>query len=87
MIDCYYEFHEGSKLFDQPIRFAFIRGYHPKDATTGMKILYNTCYQMSIRMWIENANGLVLAKEHGLDVHKKCDPKELTWLKLQAREL
>jgi hypothetical protein len=87
MIDYYYEFPEGTKLFDQPVRFAFQRGYHPEDSTTGEKYLQNACFQMARRIWLENANGLTLVREHGRDVHKKCQPKELTWIKLQAKEL
>ena len=87
MIDYYYEFPEGTKLFDEPVRYAFQRGYHPEDCTTGEKILHNACFQMSCRIWLENANGLTLVREYGVDVHVKCDSKIMTWIKLQAREL
>jgi hypothetical protein len=42
---------------------------------------------MASRIWLENANGLTLVREYGRDVHKKCQPKKLTWIKLQAKEL
>jgi hypothetical protein len=41
----------------------------------------------STRVWLENANGAVLVRQHGRDIHEKIQPKELTWIKLQAREL
>jgi len=28
-----------------------------------------------------------LVREHDRDCHQKCDPRVLTWIKLQAREL
>ena len=88
MIDYYFEFPEGTKLFDRPVgRYAFLRGYHPDESSTGMKIIHNYCYRMSVRTWIENANGLVLAREHGREIHKKCPPRQMTWIKLQAQEL
>jgi hypothetical protein len=87
MIDYYYEFPVGTKLFNEPVRYAFQRGYHPEDCTTGSKILHNACFQMASRIWLENANGLTLVKEYGRDVHKKCQPMEMTWIKLQAKEL
>lgn len=87
MIDYYYEFPEGTKLFDNGIRYAFQRGYHPEECSTGEKILHNTCFQLALRVWLENANGLTLVREFNQDVHRKCLPKELTWIKLQAREL
>ena len=56
MIDYYYEFPVGTKLFNEPVRYAFQRGYHPEDCTTGAKILHNACFQMASRIWLENAN-------------------------------
>ena len=87
MIDYYYEFPEGSKFLGESVRFAFQRGYHPDLRDMSQRVIRNEAYGNAIRMWIENANGLVLVREHGLNVHKKCDSKELTWIKLQAREL
>ena len=87
MIDYYYEFPESTKLLGEPVRFAFQRGYHPEDCTTGEKILHNACFQMARRIWLENANGLTLVREYGVDVHVKCDPKIMSWIKLQAKEL
>ena len=87
MIDYYYEFPEGTRLFDQSVRYAFQRGYHPEESSTGAKILHNACFQMASRIWLENANGLTLVQEYGREVHKKCRPKAMTWIKLQAREL
>lgn len=87
MIDYYYEFAKGTKLYDQGVRYAFQRGYHPESCTTGEKVLHNTCFQLALRVWLENNNGLTLVKEYGREVHQKCDPKIMTWIKLQAREL
>jgi len=87
MIDYYYEFPEGTELFSQSVRYAFQRGYHPEESSTGAKILHNACFRMASRVWLENANGLTLVQEHGREVHKRCHPKEMTWIKLQAREL
>jgi hypothetical protein len=87
MIDYYYEFPVGTKLFNEPVRYAFQRGYHPEDCSTGTKILHNACFQMASRIWLENANGLTLVREYGRNVHKKCWRMEMTWIKLQAKEL
>ena len=87
MIDYYYEFPEGMTLFNEPIRYAFQRGYHPEDCSKGEKMMHNFCFQRAERIWLENANGLVLVRENGRDVHRKCHPKEMTWIKLQAQEL
>ena len=87
MIDYYYEFPQGTLLFGEPVRYAFQRGYHPEESTSGARILHNACFQMARRIWLENANGLTLVQEYGREVHKKCQAKEMTWIKLQAREL
>jgi hypothetical protein len=87
VIDYYYEFPEGTKLFDQPTRYAIQRGYHPEYSNHYQRSLHQHCYEYASRMWLENANGAVLIRMHGRDVHEKIQPKELTWIKLQAREL
>jgi hypothetical protein len=87
MIDYYYEFPAGSTLFDQPTRYAIQRGYHPEYSTSYQRSLHGQCYEHASRIWLENANGAVLVRQHGRDTHKKIQPKELTWIKLQAREL
>lgn len=87
MIDYYYEFEKGSKLFGESIRYAFQRGYHPEDCTNLEKELHNTCFINATRIWLENANGLTLVRQYGRDVHIKCNPKIITWLKLQSKEL
>ena len=87
MIDYYYEFPEGSRIFGEPVRYAIQRGWHPDAWDYDQLALRNICYANATREWIENANGLTLVREYGLDVHVKCDPKIMTWIKLQAREL
>lgn len=87
MIDYYFEFNPGTEIMNEPTRFAVMRGYHPDEATLGLKIVHNTCYKLALRVWVENANGIALVREHDRDCHKKCDPAVLTWIKLQAREL
>jgi len=87
MIDYYYEFPEGSKIFGEPVRYAFQRGYHPDLSDMSQRLIRNEAYANATRMWVENANGITLVREYGLDVHKRDDPRMLTWLKLQAREL
>jgi hypothetical protein len=87
MIDCYFEFEPGTKIMHEPTHYAVLRGYHPDEATMGLKIVHNTCYKLAVRVWVENANGLTLSREYGRDVHKPCRPREMTWIKLQAREL
>jgi hypothetical protein len=87
MIDYYYEFPIGTRVFDQPTRYALLRGYHPEEASTSQHLFHNQCYTEATRVWLENANGAVLVREHGQDVHEKIHPKEMTWIKLQAREI
>ena len=87
MIDYYYEFPPGYKVFDQPVRYAFQRGYHPEQSTQYQRSLHGHCYQHATRIWLENSNGATLIRMYGRDVHEKIQPKELTWIKLQAREL
>jgi hypothetical protein len=87
MIDYYYEFPQGMKMFDQPTRYAIQRGYHPEYSTQYQRTLHGQCYEHATRIWLENANGAVLIRQHGRDIHEKIQPKELTWIKLQAREI
>lgn len=87
MIDYYYEFPQGTKFLGEQVRFAFQRGYHPDFPDTTQATIRNEAYQLAINEWIENANGLTMVRENGRIVHKRCDPKTMTWIKLQAREL
>lgn len=87
MIDFYYEFPEGSKVFDQPVRYGLLRGWHPDHLDSYQHTLHNQCYTHAHRLWAENANGITLIRENGRDVHSKISPKEMTWIKLQAKEL
>lgn len=87
MIDYYYEFPTDSKLFGTVTKYAIQRGYHPEESDVYQVVLHQNCYMNALRIWIENANGLTLIREYGRDIHKKCDPKIMTWIKLQAREL
>jgi hypothetical protein len=87
MIDYYFEFEPDTEIMHEPTHYAILRGFHPDDATLGLKIVHNTCYKLAVRVWVENANGITLVREHDRDCHQKCDPRVLTWIKLQAREL
>ena len=87
MIDYYYEFPEGFKIFDEPTRFALFRGYHPEEASTTQHLFHGQCYINARRIWLENANGALLIRINGRDVHEPIHPKEMTWIKLQAREI
>lgn len=87
MIDFYYEFPEGSKVFDQPVRYGLLRGWHPDQIDSYQHTLHSQCYVNASRIWLENANGISLVRELGRDIHKKISPKEMTWIKLQAKEL
>lgn len=87
MIDFYYEFPDNTLLFDRPTRFAFMRGYHPEEASTTQHLLHSQCLISASRVWLENANGAVLVKIGRHDVHESINPRELIWIKLQAREI
>lgn len=87
MIDYYYEFPEGTRLFDQDVRYGLQRGYHPEDADQYQQRLHSECYVNASRIWLENANGAVLVRHQGRDLHERVDPRELIWIKLVAREL
>lgn len=87
MIDYYYEFPEGSRILSESVRYGFLRGYHPDLKQSIIYAIHEECYKYATRIWIENANGLTLVREHGQDVHKRSDPKIMTWIKLQAKEI
>jgi hypothetical protein len=87
MIDYYYEFPEGTKLLDQPVQYGIQRGYHPEESDRYQQMLHSHCYIQAKKIWLENANGMILVRNNGRDVHERIDPKEMTWLKLLAREL
>jgi hypothetical protein len=87
MIDYYYEFPQGMKMFDQPAQYAIQRGYHPEYSTEYQRTLHGQCYEHASRIWLENANGAVLVRTNGRNVHEKIQPRELIWIKLQAREI
>ncbi len=87
MIDYYYEFEPGHKIFGLPSRYALLRDYHPEESSTSQHLFHSQCYINATRIWLENANGALLVRRNGRDVHEKIHPKELTWIKLQAREI
>ena len=87
VIDYYYEFNDGATVFDQPVRYGLQRGYHPEEADQYQQMLHSHCYIQAKKIWLENANGMILVRQDGRDVHKKIDLKEMTWIKLLAREL
>ena len=87
MIDYYYEFPEGSDVLGETVRYAFMRGYHPDDDSEARQMLHGQCYVASSRVWLENANGAVLIRANGRDVHHQINARELTWIKLQARDI
>lgn len=87
MIDYYYEFEPNCHVFGQPVRFAVQRGYHPELSDTHQRLLHQACYQNALRIWLENDNGITMVRQFGIDTHQRCPAKEITWIKLQAREL
>jgi hypothetical protein len=87
VIDYYYEFAENIRLFDQPVRYGLQRGYHPEESDQYQRMLHSHCYIQARRIWLENANGMVLVRCNGRDVHEQTDSREMTWIKLLAREL
>ena len=87
MVDYYFEFDPETEIFHKLTRFAVLRGFHPDEASLGLKIVHNTCYKLARRIWVENANGIALVRENDRDCYKRCDSAMLTWIKLQAREL
>jgi len=87
MIDYYYEFQEGTKIEGRPLRYGLQRGYHPEESGAYQHLLHSHCYTSSRRIWLENANGMILVRENGRDVHQRINHKEVAWIKLVAREL
>ena len=87
MIDYYYEFSERSDVLDDAVRYGFMRGYHPDDDSEARQMLHGQCYVTASRVWLENANGAVLIRANGRDVHHRVNARELVWIKLQAREI
>jgi hypothetical protein len=87
MIDYYYEFPEHTRLLDRPIRYAFMRGYHPDEATTRQHLFHSQCMIEASRVWLENANGMALIRQSGRDVYEKINHREMIWIKLLAQEL
>jgi hypothetical protein len=87
MIDYYYEFAPDTQWQGQPIRYGFQRGLHPEDSPESLRHLHNHFYQRSTRVWIENANGMTLIRRQGRDVHEPINHGEVSWIKLQARDL
>lgn len=85
MIDYYFEFVPGAELYD--FRYGFIRGYHPDQVTWDQQMRHGFLWTGSSRIWLENANGAVLVKVGRREVHERINPRELAWIKLQAREI
>ena len=88
MIDYYYEFPPGMKLFDQDVRYGFLRGFHPEDASVTLSRFHSKCFENASRVWLENSNGTNLVK-NGRDwyISERVNHRELTWIKLQAKNL
>jgi hypothetical protein len=87
MIDYYYEFTDGTDVLGDAVRYAFMRGYHPDDDSAARQMLHGQCYVTASRVWLENANGAVLVRRGRRDVHEPINSRELTWIKLLAREI
>ena len=87
VIDYYYEFSRDLDHDGQKIKYGLQRGYHPEEADQYQQMLHGHCYVQSQRIWLENANGMILVRKNGRDVHERIDSKEMTWIKLVAREL
>ena len=87
MIDYYYEFADHLDLDGQKIKYGLQRGYHPEDSDRYQQMLHGHCYTQSRRIWLENANGMILVRKDGRDVHERINHLEMIWIKLVAREL
>ncbi len=87
MIDYYYEFPDDHQLDGESVRYGFQRGMHPEWSPEVLRLQHNLLYQRAVRVWAENANGMTLIRERGRDVHLEINRREVTWLKLQARDL
>lgn len=87
MIDYYYEFLPDAELDGVPMRYGFQRGIHPEYSPDNLRYMHNRYYMQARRVWAENANGMTLIRENGKDVHQRINRPEVTWIKLQAREL
>jgi len=83
VIDYYYEFDAEKSSGG----YGFIRGFHPEDTTEERSLLHSHCWTNSARVWLENANGAVLVRDRGREVHERINPRELAWVKLQARDM
>ena len=83
MIDYYYEFNDEK----QGVGYGFIRGFHPEDTTEERSLLHSRCWTNSTRVWLENANGAALIRDHDRDVWQRVNHRELSWIKLQARDM
>ena len=87
MIDFYYEFPEGTKLFNEPVRFAYIRGFHPEEAESSHKFMHNQAYINASRVWLENANAVYLIKPAWAIYRGHVDLQEFTMVKLKSKNL
>lgn len=87
MIDYYYEFPANCVLLEKTIDYAILRNYHPDDDSEARHTLHNHCYMAASRVWLENANGAILIRSGGRDVHDRINAREMTWIKLRAQEL
>ena len=85
MIDFYYEFPEGSKVFDQPVRYGLLRGWHPDQIDSYQHTLHSQCYVNASRIWLENANGVYQIKPDWYGMRGHVDPREFTMIKLKSR--
>lgn len=87
MIDYYYEFPDDTMVQGQDIKFGILRGYHPDESTDAYHMLHSHCWVIATRVWLENANGMIQVKQGTREIHRRIDGREMTWIKLRAREL
>ena len=86
MINYYYEINEGVRVFGHEHRYLAQYDIKP-DMFSSWRYFHDEAIKQSRRVWLENANGLTLVREYGRDTHQRCLPREMTWIKLQAKEL
>lgn len=86
MINYYYELDNNVTIFGHT-GVKYLSMYDLKPGTVGWRVIHEEAVKNSSQVWLENANGLSLVREHGRDVHKSVAPEVITWLKLICRDV
>jgi len=88
VIDYYYEFRPDTQQhLGIYFHYGFTHGYHPEQSPWEHRLQHTQLWTGSSRIWLENTNAAVLIRANGRDVHHGINARELTWIKLQAREI